>query len=261
MFRATLGVLLATVTAPAMEAQVWSAHRVHELRDVDGIVPASITHLAARPDGGFYLLDGMEARVVQYSPEGRVVRTFGRFGQGPGELSRLSTQLLLVGARLAVVDPGNQRLNLFGLDGAFEGSQPLTLGQALATGWARAGGQLVCLSPPMPGGFGFDETGPSHTLWAIPLGGAGPERSLLRIRLKPGHDITPGAAIVTVDLSAPKPLLASGAGGGMLLAVSDTYQIRVLDSAGRETASLGRNVTPRRYSSSEQQRLRAEADS
>jgi hypothetical protein len=261
MFRATVGVLLAAVTAPPLGAQVWSARRVHEFRDVDGVVYGSITHLAARPGGGFYLLDGKEARVVQFSAEGRVVRSFGRFGAGPGELSRFSTQLLLVGARLAVVDPGNERLNLFGLDGTFESSQPLTLGQALATGWATSGDQLVCLSPPMPGGFGFDETGPSHTLWAIPLEGAGPERSLLRIRIKPGHDITPGASVVTVDLSAPKPVLASGAGGVVLLAVSDTYRIRVIDPTGREIGNLGRDVTPRRYTSIEKQRLRAEADS
>lgn len=253
--------LVAAMSASSVAGQTWTSQRILELRDPNGAPFGAVTSIAVRPDGGFYVLDGQEARVVQFSPDGRMERAFGRYGAGPGELSRLAKQLLLVGPGLAVVDPGNQRLSLFRLDGSFLGTQALTLTQALATGWAVSGDRLACITPPVPGGFGFDETGPDHTLWAVPLGAPPPADPLLRVHIKPGHDMAPGASVVTVDLSAPTSILATGTGGVVLLAVSDSFRIRVVDPTGRETALLRRDVAPRRYSAAEKNRLRQQADS
>jgi hypothetical protein len=68
--------------------------------------------LAMGSDGNLYVLDGQARVVHQIAPDGVYAGTIGREGQGPGELLR-PTSLRFLGDTLAVVDPGNGRIQRF----------------------------------------------------------------------------------------------------------------------------------------------------
>jgi hypothetical protein len=60
----------------------------------------------------FYLLDGVNHKVVALTPEGELVRSWGREGSGPGEL-RYPLELAWERDRLWISDVGNRRFDLF----------------------------------------------------------------------------------------------------------------------------------------------------
>jgi hypothetical protein len=68
--------------------------------------------LAMGSDGSLYVLDGQARVVHRVAPDGVHAGTIGREGQGPGELLR-PTSLRFLGDTLAVVDPGNGRVQRF----------------------------------------------------------------------------------------------------------------------------------------------------
>jgi hypothetical protein len=78
--------------------------RFYGLRDVD-----------ADADGNLWVLDGGNHRVQVFDREGRFARSFGREGQGPGELTRPSW-LIVAGDRV-VIEADSARLSVFDLDG------------------------------------------------------------------------------------------------------------------------------------------------
>jgi sugar lactone lactonase YvrE len=86
-------------------------------------------YLAIGPEGNLYITDASD-RVAVVSPAGRVLRTWGKRGKGPGELHFVSTDpsdpnAVLAGiavgpdGKVYVSDSGNQRIDVFSPTGAF----------------------------------------------------------------------------------------------------------------------------------------------
>ena len=73
-----------------------------------------IWSLAVNDDGTVYVLDQMEQHVRVFDSLGVHLETLGRRGEGPGEFSSAEAIALLPGGRLAVRDPENQRVTVFG---------------------------------------------------------------------------------------------------------------------------------------------------
>jgi hypothetical protein len=84
----------------------------------------SVVELHVSGDGFVYLLDGLANGVHVVSPQGELVRTIGRQGQGPGELLRPAA-LSLFADSLIVKDVGNGRLQAFTLGGEPLGTRSL----------------------------------------------------------------------------------------------------------------------------------------
>ena len=76
------------------------------------------TDVAVAADGRAYVLDGVKGQVVVFDRSGRLLRSFGRPGSGPGGL-RLPMALTVAGGELFVADTGNSRIAVFDLDGRF----------------------------------------------------------------------------------------------------------------------------------------------
>ncbi len=72
------------------QAQQWSAQRIAQIGDDQGITFGLITGMAVAPDGRFFVLDGMESRIHVFSAAGKLERSFGRRGAGPGELGKMT---------------------------------------------------------------------------------------------------------------------------------------------------------------------------
>ncbi|HEX6746508.1 MAG TPA: hypothetical protein VF092_04375 [Longimicrobium sp.] len=79
--------------------------------------------LAVDPgDGSLYVTDAFLGRVLRFSADGRLLRGYGRRGDGPGEL-RDPGAVEVAGDEIVVADVGAHRLTRFGRDdGAFRAS-------------------------------------------------------------------------------------------------------------------------------------------
>lgn len=87
-----------------------------------------VTSLAVAPDGTIYVLDYQSADVRAFDPSGTWLRTLGRRGEGPGELSRPGAVAVLSDGRVLVRDPGNQRIQVYRPDGTTAGEWPFRTG-------------------------------------------------------------------------------------------------------------------------------------
>jgi sugar lactone lactonase YvrE len=59
------------------------------------------------------------ARIVKFSKDGKFLKSFGKWGSGPGELKTPHAIAMDSQGRLFVADRGNQRIQLFDQDGTF----------------------------------------------------------------------------------------------------------------------------------------------
>jgi len=76
------------------------------------------------PDGRVALADAAAGQVWLLAPDGGPPATLGQPGSGPGQLN-LPRGVALYGDTIAVLNAGNRRIELFGLDGATLGSRDL----------------------------------------------------------------------------------------------------------------------------------------
>ncbi len=92
---------------------------VRELRTTeDDPALYQVADVLPRGDGSVVVVVSGAATVVDFGPDGRVRRTFGRQGSGPGELRRPSRVVPLPADSLAVYDPSPpRRLTVFPPDG------------------------------------------------------------------------------------------------------------------------------------------------
>ena len=81
------------------------------------------TGLTVGPDGNLYVADTHYHRVLVYTPQGKLVRQFGRFGEGDGEFIYPTDEEFAGDGRIFVSEyGGNDRVNMFDRDGRFLGS-------------------------------------------------------------------------------------------------------------------------------------------
>ncbi len=78
---------------------------------------AELRSVQADSEGRIYAIDGRECTVKVFDAEGRFLRTIGRKGQGPGEFSAPSRNIITSQDDLVVLDVGNRRLSFFEKDG------------------------------------------------------------------------------------------------------------------------------------------------
>jgi hypothetical protein len=77
-------------------------------------------------DGTIYVLDGREGQVKMFDSSGKYLKTFGRKGQGPGELESPSALSIIRPKKEIMVQEVSRRLSYFTLDGRFLRNQSMT---------------------------------------------------------------------------------------------------------------------------------------
>jgi len=99
-------------------------------------------------DGSFFRSAAADGLVHKFDAAGRLVKSIGRKGQGPGDLQGPGALDVLDGKTLVVNDAGNRRLSLFDLDGVF--IKTVKLGESgastssILTLTALGGNKIVC---------------------------------------------------------------------------------------------------------------------
>lgn len=81
----------------------------------------AITDAQMTPDGRLMVLDGLKARLSIFDREGRLLRTLGRQGSGPGEFQYPRNFAQLSDGGLAITDWGGASVSFFDDSLAFEG--------------------------------------------------------------------------------------------------------------------------------------------
>lgn len=77
--------------------------------------------IAVAPDGSVFVANAPDHNIHKFSPEGKLVKTFGKHGQGPGDFHRPGPMSVLDGATLVVGEfMESRRISLFNLDGTFQ---------------------------------------------------------------------------------------------------------------------------------------------
>jgi sugar lactone lactonase YvrE len=75
------------------------------------------------PDGNFFVADGhggnTNARILKFSPDGKLLKTWGTKGAGPGEFDTPHALAMDSRGRLFVGDRNNNRIQIFDQDGTF----------------------------------------------------------------------------------------------------------------------------------------------
>lgn len=90
-----------------------------------------VTSVALGPGGSLFIADDLNHEISIFGLDGVHRRTFGRFGEGPGEFSALYS-LAWVGDRLLTLDFGVGRIGEFSVGGAWLGQRDVPRGY---TGW------------------------------------------------------------------------------------------------------------------------------
>jgi hypothetical protein len=257
--------LLTLFSSAYASAQQWSAQRVLSIGENQGIEFAEISAIALTPDGGFFVLDRQHTRVYGFSTSGKLVRSFGTRGAGPGELSQFTMDLLYTNGQLAVIDALNQRISLFTPDGTLVHSRPLPFLEGMPMGWAVAGNRLLYLSRALPGplGGGQRTTTTKHAVLSLDPRGNAPADTLLRVELPADTEMgmTGSSIRLKMNLRVPRLQLVGDGKQLVLLAQSDTYRIRVMTEDGKTANWLSRNITRHRYTGAELASIRQSADS
>lgn len=117
------------------DATQWTVETDLSIGMVDGpseYLFGRVVDVDAASDGRIYVLDQQAAEVRVFDPEGSYLYSFGRAGQGPGELSDANplgavAALMTPNGVVVVPDFGNRRVNRFAADGEFIGSFPVRL--------------------------------------------------------------------------------------------------------------------------------------
>jgi hypothetical protein len=68
-------------------------------------------------EGNVYLFESLSREIRVYAPDGRLLRRFGRSGEGPGEFSTPAVGFGVAGDTVWAVEPFSQRLTLFDREG------------------------------------------------------------------------------------------------------------------------------------------------
>jgi hypothetical protein len=124
-FRCLLIVIAAVVTIPVLPAGVpperpsleISLGPALEIGRAD-LLFASVSSVCEDEAGNIYVLDRKEYKVHKFAPDGRRVLSFGRKGQGPGDLAAPASLVFTSAGELAVLEDLGL-VSFFGTDGAF----------------------------------------------------------------------------------------------------------------------------------------------
>ncbi len=197
-----------------------------------GQVPASpgVAAIATASGGEIVVLDQQGQHVKVFTPEGRYARTIGGPGGGPGEIGLGASAVIIApGDTILVSDIGNQRANLYLLDGTFVRSFPLSFADGIPFRWESAPDQRIVAQLrrlAFPG-----STAPPDTMDVLV------ERNLdgsvgdTLMRVPSGKTVSFSGGAPEFKFFSPEPVWGL-LGDRVLYAVSDQYRIGVYAPGG-----------------------------
>jgi len=183
------------------------------------------------PDGSVFVANSRDHNISKFDPGGKLVKTFGRHGQGPGdlefpgELSILDGRTLVVGGYIS-----GRKISLFNLDGEFQAvlktrhppSRPTALGK----------GKIAYIGV-RAGGAGFE--GSSFVMKNV--------NTVMIIDAATGAERE--VTSITTTLNEPKDgtvVIAGTANGDLLVGLTTRPEIEIYDAGGAKKGVLALTI-------------------
>ncbi|MDJ0836751.1 MAG: hypothetical protein QNK37_09550 [Acidobacteriota bacterium] len=198
--------------------------------------------IAMAPDGSLYLLHFRNKKVLHYSPDGKLLNSFGKKGNGPGEF-QFPFYLSLLDGKVYVNDVSQRAHHIFDLKGNLIGmykTPEFGLNtQKVKDGWIAA--QLTAMNPQIPiATFRFNEKleGKQEIdSWPRPKGA----NSTIQMRPSGG-----GKPIMMFNPVRDRPLFKRDRDGRYLyLYYPKGFHIKVLDgNTGKVVNTITRDLQP-----------------
>jgi hypothetical protein len=251
----------------ALPASLEEVFRVGSMAGADWETFGDIRGVAFDAQGRLYIFDQQSSRVVVTDAQGKLVRTVGKAGEGPGELRMPVSFTVLRDGTIVIADMGHRAYQLFGPDGAFQrmvsfggdggmirvgDMAPDPRGGAIFSG---GGNMMVSMSSRGPGAPPALPT--DRPIEHISLAGATAEAKLIASGWQPPRPEGPApvvraggggdfVAAVRGPLAFEPPLLMGPlADGGVAYADSSAYAVKVVSSAGALQRVIRRPFAPR----------------
>jgi len=195
----------------------------------------SIVAVCEDKEGNFYAVDQIESKVFKFSPEGKLLTSFGQKGQGPGDFQRPNRISFTAKGTLAVAD---EMYDVSFLTSAGKFIRRVHLNEALTPGymgedrfyawrWQPEGRQQILLD---------SESNLVKTLYSV-------SRDQFSISIP---DETGRKVMFNFNQPAYAPALIYAQNQGhTAIALSDSYRIQILDENG-DTVNTITHDSPRR---------------
>jgi len=190
-------------------------------------------------EGNIYVLDWKEIHIKAFDKNGKHLRTFGKRGQGPGEIQLPTRMILTPAGKLAILDSGNRKIALFSPNGE-------CLKEIPSAKWSLVRIRLDSRDHIYGDTFWFDEKGVGEKLLKF-----NPELNLLStihevfIELKPPK-VNPLPDRFVYDIMK---------GDHFLWGVTSKYELLILDPEGKPIRKIVKDYDPVRVKEEDKEKL------
>ncbi len=233
------------------ESGVWSGDEAWALREAVRIGTAAgeaayqfgaVVGVDEDGDGNLYVLDQQAQEVRVFDPSGTYLRTLGRPGNGPGELS-LGAAAVMVGAGDTVYVPDLllQRMTMYTAAGEDAGTFPIPLQQGISMRWELAPDnsflqQVRTMTLPSQ-----PDTAPDSNLILKRATDGTLQDTVLELLVGETLQFNEGGP--QIRLFEPEPVWTRLPGSRVATAINATYRIEVYDLAGNLQRVITRPFT------------------
>jgi hypothetical protein len=251
--------------APIIVPEAEEVFRIGSVSGDDWAAFSRVIALGFDGEGRLHVLDGSTRSVTVVDAAGRLVRTIGRGGDGPGELRMPTGMAVLDDGRVVIADPGQRGLQVFDPNGEYLRTVPVGEGVAATGRLLPHGDDAVVYGARamMMGGMGGGPAQPAD----VPVqrsrveGGTGPEvlhRAWLPPREAPQVSSGGGMTMVRRAVRAfdPQLHLAVLPGGAVAVADTTTYRIRIIRPGQDAFGTIEGPVAPAPVTDRERERER-----
>jgi hypothetical protein len=216
--------------------------------------------IAVAPDGSVFVSNTTRHTIYKFDPAGRFVKSFGRKGQGPGDLTHPGRLSVLDGKYLVVGEYAtNQRLSLFDLDGAFV--EIVGTGRFTSQATALGNGKIAYVST--SGRMEATEMINRNEVFVIDWE-SGAQKSIAKREIRIPLARTSSGGIVISSMAGV--LLARTRDGGLVVGTTDRAELEVFTADGAlvRTIDTGWKAMPvtakyrDRYAALQRERAEAE---
>ncbi len=199
-------------------------------------------------DGNVYIADATAPAVFVFDASGKLLRTIGRAGHGPGEFGGNLAGVFVVGSELLTPDLPQTRISRFTLHGEFVSSFRFDLTKGMPVRWDMSEGRLIAQRRlPLPPDSTQILGDPIVTIME-------PADTLARLPVGQSVQITGGIPIFRQF--KPEPLWDASSDGRQVVGMSDAWRFTTYDASGRAIRVISRSVSPERVTERDRQAVK-----
>jgi hypothetical protein len=198
--------------------------------------------LAVAPDGSIFAACSRQHKIFKFDPQGKLVKTFGREGQGPGDFKYPDNLSVLDGKYLVVGEYAeSRRISLFDLEGNFK--QLLTTKGAPFRAVAMRDGKIAYIV------FSHRGEGPTalKRIESVVIRGINSalETEVARFTFNPQSIMMrPGGSISFGDFLGGSTFIAATKEGNLVVGNSLQTSLEVFSPAGAKLSSIDLGIEP-----------------